>query len=78
VRTIADAGLDHHTAELAFLSEMSPQEYTRGEIARLAEREARTLLHVSLPEAFKLLDRGALAGTAAEAEMSMFRFLLNG
>ena len=41
----------------------------------LADREARRILEVSSEEAFKMLDRGDLEGTAAEAEFRMLRFL---
>lgn len=57
---------------------MSPQEQERSheELTQLIEREARSLLGVSWQEAHVMLDKGALAGTAAEAEMRMLAFLL--
>lgn len=42
----------------------------------LAERETRALLGVSSEEAFEMLERGDLDGTAAEAEVSMLKFLV--
>lgn len=42
----------------------------------LAEREAQSILGVSAEEAFEMLDRGKLDGTAAKAEMSMLRSLM--
>jgi hypothetical protein len=42
----------------------------------LAEREAWRMLAVSRDEAFQMLDRGELEGTAAEAELRMLRFLV--
>jgi hypothetical protein len=57
-------------------SDMSPKEYTRDDVASLAEAEAQSMLGVSTEEAFRMLDAGALAGTIAEAEMRMLRFLL--
>lgn len=57
---------------------MSPQErdHIREDLDQLVEREARAMLGVSWQEAHALLDDGALAGTAAEAEMRMLAFLL--
>jgi hypothetical protein len=57
--------------------EMTPQEHTRESITCLAEQEAQNILGVALPAAMEMLDRGALRGTAAEAEMRMLRFLLD-
>ena len=58
---------------------MSPQEHERSQedLRELAEREARSLLGVSWQEAHALVDKGALAGTAAEAEVRMLAFLLD-
>lgn len=57
---------------------MSPQkhEHRQENLAELAEREARFMLDVSWEEASKLLDHGVLAGTSAEAELRMLRFLM--
>jgi hypothetical protein len=49
---------------------------TNRQAQELAEREARCLLDVSREEAFAMLDRGELEGTAAEAELRMLRFLV--
>ncbi len=46
------------------------------EARAIAERQADEILGVSLKEAFEMLDRGELEGTAAEAEFSMLRFLI--
>jgi hypothetical protein len=43
----------------------------------LVEREVRALLGVSRDEAFEMLERGDLDGTAAEAEVSMLKFLVS-
>lgn len=58
---------------------LSPPEhtYTHDEIQSLAEAEAQSILGVSWPDASRMLDRGQLAGTAAEAELKMLRFLLD-
>jgi hypothetical protein len=59
---------------------MSPQELERcspEELAKLVESETRSLLGVSWQEAHALLDKGALAGTAAEAQIRMLAFLLD-
>jgi hypothetical protein len=48
---------------------------TRSEIQETLEREAKGILGVSGDEAFSMLDRGELEGTAAEAELQMLRFL---
>jgi hypothetical protein len=59
---------------------MSPQEQERRsqeELSQLVDREARSLLGVSWQEGHALLDKGALAGTAAEAQMRMLAFLLD-
>jgi hypothetical protein len=50
---------------------LSPRQATE-----LAERETRELLDVSSKDAFEMLERGELDGTAAEAEVSMLRFLV--
>jgi hypothetical protein len=57
---------------------MSPQEHERSreELQELAERESRSLLGVSWRQAHRLLDEGALVGTAAEAELRMLLFLM--
>lgn len=57
---------------------MSPQEHTHthAELEALAEREARQMLGVSWRDATHALQRGELAGTAAEAELRMLNFLL--
>jgi hypothetical protein len=55
---------------------MTPQQHTRESLTGLAEQEAQCILGVGLPQAMDMLDRGALRGTAAEAEMRMLRFLL--
>jgi hypothetical protein len=49
---------------------------TPRQAAELADREAQRILEVSSAEAFKMLDRGDLEGTAAEAEFRMLRFLV--
>lgn len=46
------------------------------EARAIAERQADEILGVSLEDAFEMLDRGELEGTAAEAEFSMLRFLI--
>ena len=52
-------------------------ELTEQELEALADQTARNMLHVaSRVEAFAMLDRGELAGTAAEAELRSLRFLL--
>lgn len=59
---------------------MSPQELERcspEDLAQLVEGETRDLLGVSWQEAHALLDKGALAGTAAEAQIRMLAFLLD-
>jgi hypothetical protein len=48
---------------------------TSAEATAMAEEQAGKILGVSLEEALTMLDRGELAGTAAEAEFSMFKFL---
>jgi hypothetical protein len=50
---------------------------SHAEAISIAEREAAEILDVSLEEAFQMLDRGDLAGTIAEAEFSMLRFLID-
>ena len=57
---------------------MSPQEHTHTaeEIRQLVEAEAHSILGVSWDKASRMVDRGDLAGTAAEAEFKMLRFLL--
>lgn len=59
-------------------NKMSPQAhtYSQPELRDLAEREARDMLGVSWDEATRQLATGALAGTAAEAELRMLQFLL--
>ncbi len=59
-------------------SDMTQQEHTHDELAALAEREARGMLGVSFEDALSMLERGELAGTGAEAQLHMLRFLLNG
>jgi hypothetical protein len=49
---------------------------TQRQAEDLAEREAQDLLSVSRDEAFAMLERGELDGTAAEAEFRMLRFLV--
>jgi hypothetical protein len=56
---------------------MSPQETQRHrELEELAETQARSMLGVSWVDATGMLERGELAGTAAEAELRMLSFLL--
>ena len=45
-------------------------------IREIAEAESRDVLGCGLDEAFERLDRGELAGTAMEAELSTIRGLL--
>lgn len=53
--------------------------YTRREAEALADRKAQAILGASSrEEAFRRLDAGELAGTAAEAEFSNLRWLLTG
>jgi hypothetical protein len=56
---------------------MTRQYVSYAEALSIAEREADEILGVSVEEAFQMLDRGDLAGTIAEAEFSMLRFLVN-
>jgi hypothetical protein len=50
---------------------------SRSEIGKRADKAAQEVLGVSSRrEAFSLLDAGKLSGTAAEAEFSSLRFLL--
>ncbi len=56
---------------------MSPQEREHLEALNLAEREVQGLLGVPLEKGFAMLDAGELAGTAAEAELRMLRFVLD-
>jgi hypothetical protein len=57
---------------------MSPQEdtYTEQELVGFADRETRQMLGLPWHEATQALERGELAGTAAEAEIRMLSFLL--
>jgi hypothetical protein len=50
---------------------------THDDLLRLAEDEAFAMLGVTLAAAFDILDSGQLAGTIAEAELRMLRFLLD-
>ncbi len=52
------------------------RELTHDELLGLAGAEAEGILGVPLEEAFEMLDRGDLHGTAAEAEFSMLRHLI--
>jgi hypothetical protein len=47
-----------------------------GTIAEIAELEARELLGVSREEAFEMLDRGELRGTAVASEFKTLSLLL--
>jgi hypothetical protein len=49
---------------------------TREELEARAEKVAQDLLHMSRVEAFRLLDRGKLRGTLAEAALTPIRDLL--
>lgn len=49
---------------------------TREELEARAEKVAQDLLHMSRVEAFRLLDRGKLRGTLAEATLTPIRDLL--
>ena len=49
--------------------------YSDREIADLAEQEARSMLGMDWADALKQLESGALAGTAAEAQLRMLQFL---
>ncbi len=49
---------------------------TRPQIRALAEREAKSMLGVSLNEAFRQLDSGELRGTIAASELSMLRYMM--
>ncbi|MCW2995218.1 MAG: hypothetical protein JWQ18_2713 [Conexibacter sp.] len=57
---------------------MSPQERAHLEAHALAERESQSMLGVPLERAFEMLEQGQLSGTAAEAELRMLRFVLEG
>jgi hypothetical protein len=54
------------------------RDMSQDDLERAADEEARSILHVnSRVDAFRMLDEGKLAGTMAEAEFSMLRYLLN-
>lgn len=48
---------------------------SRREALKLFDREAHTLLGVSRQTALRMLDRGQLAGTFAEAQLRLLRLL---
>lgn len=58
----------------------APQEHERTseELVEFIERESQELLGVSWTEAREMLENGSLAGTAAEAQLSMLAFLMGG
>ncbi len=52
---------------------------TTKEVRQMADREAKSMLSVpSAAHAFKMLERGELRGTVAEAELSMLRAMIKG
>lgn len=53
------------------------EERTHDELVRVAEEQSLAMLGVPLSTAFEKLDSGQLAGTIAEAELRMLRFLLD-
>jgi hypothetical protein len=58
---------------------VSPQEheYSRIELEKLAEHQAKDMLGKSWHDARQLLADGALEGTVAQAELRLLAFLLD-
>jgi hypothetical protein len=50
--------------------------HSRRETLELVDRQSRALLGVTRAKAFRMLDRGELSGTVAEAQLELLRSLL--